>query len=369
MSARNLHTSIEYLKGVGPSRADLLRKELGIRTLADLVNFFPNRYIDRTRFFKINQLQQNSAEVQIIGRITHIKTVQQKRGSRLVATFSDETGSMELVWFRGVKWIKDSLKVNIPYVAFGKVGLFGHTFNMPHPELELVTDYKKSLQSAMQPVYPSTENLTNKGVTNRVVVKMMQSLFIETNGTFQETLSGELLSKLQLVSKSRALFHIHFPENQQTLTNAQQRLKFEELFFIQLQLIRKKLIHKARIKGFVFDTIGKDFNSFYKDHLPFELTKAQKRVVKEIRKDMMTGAQMNRLLQGDVGSGKTIVGLLAMLIALDNGFQASLMAPTEILAKQHYNAICELLKGLDIHVGLLTGSTKTKDRKVLHENL
>ncbi len=369
MSARNLHTSIEYLKGVGPSRADLLRKELGIRTLADLVNFFPHRYIDRTRFFKINQLQQNSAEVQIIGRITHIKTVKQKRGSRLVATFSDETGTMELVWFRGVKWIKDSLKVNIPYVAFGKVGLFGHTFNMPHPELELVTDYKKSLQSAMQPVYPSTENLTNKGVTNRVVVKMMQSLFIETNGTFQETLSGELLSKLQLVSKSRALFHIHFPENQQTLTNAQQRLKFEELFFIQLQLIRKKLIHKARIKGFVFDTIGKDFNSFYKNHLPFELTKAQKRVVKEIRKDMMTGAQMNRLLQGDVGSGKTIVGLLAMLIALDNGFQASLMAPTEILAKQHYNAICELLTGLDIHVGLLTGSTKTKDRKVLHENL
>ncbi len=369
MSTRNLHTPIEYLKGVGPSRADLLRKELGIRTLADLVNFFPNRYIDRTRFFKINQLQQNSAEVQVIGRITHIKTVKQKRGSRLVATFTDETGTMELVWFRGVKWIKDALKVNVPYVAFGKVSLFGHTFNMPHPELELVAEYKKSLQSAMQPVYPSTENLTNKGVTNRAVVKMMQSLFIETKGTFQETLSSELLDKLQLVSKSKALFHIHFPENQQALTKAQQRLKFEELFFIQLQLIRKKLIHKARIKGFVFETIGNGFNSFYTNHLPFELTNAQKRVVKEIRKDMMTGAQMNRLLQGDVGSGKTIVGLLAMLIALDNGFQASLMAPTEILAKQHYNAICELLEGLDIQIGLLTGSTKVKERKVLHEGL
>ncbi len=369
MSARNLHTPIEYLKGVGPSRADLLRKELSIRTLADLVNFFPNRYIDRTQFFKINQLQQNSAEVQVIGKITHIKTVQQKRGSRLVATFTDDTGTMELVWFRGVKWIKDVLKVNTPYVAFGKVGLFGHTFNMPHPELELVADYKKSLQSAMQPVYPSTENLTNKGVTNRVVVKMMQSLFIETKGVFQETLSDEILEKLQLVSKSKALFNIHFPENQQGLTKAQQRLKFEELFFIQLQLIRKKLIHKARIKGFVFDTIGDGFNSFYTDHLPFQLTNAQKRVVKEIRKDMMTGAQMNRLLQGDVGSGKTIVGLLAMLIALDNGFQASLMAPTEILAKQHYNAISELLEGLDIRIGILTGSTKTKERKTLHESL
>jgi len=369
VSARNLHTPIEYLKGVGPSRADLLRKELGIRTLADLVNFFPNRYIDRTQFFKIKQLQQNSAEVQVIGKITHIKTVQQKRGSRLVATFADETGTMELVWFRGVKWIKDTLKVNMAYVAFGKVGLFGNTFNMPHPELELVVDYKKSLQSAMQPVYPSTENLTNRGVTNRVVIKMMQSLFLETKGLFQETLSNELLSKLQLVSKSKALFNIHFPENQQGLTKAQQRLKFEELFFIQLQLIRKKLIHKARIKGFVFDTIGTSFNSFYSDHLPFKLTNAQKRVVKEIRKDMVTGAQMNRLLQGDVGSGKTIVGLLAMLIAIDNGFQASLMAPTEILAKQHYNAISELLVGLDIRIGLLTGSSKTKQRKILHEGL
>jgi len=365
----NLHTSIEYLKGVGASRANLLRKELGIRTMADLINFFPNRYIDRTQFFKIKELQQNSAEVQIIGKITHIKNVQQKRGSRLVATFVDDTGTMELVWFRGAKWIKENLKVNIPYVAFGKATKFGNTFNIAHPELDLIAEYKKSLQSAMQPVYPSTEILSNKGITNRVVVKMMQSLFVEVNGRFQETLPLELQKKLALISKSEALFNIHFPKNQTFLTKAEERLKFEELFFIQLQLIRKKLIHKAQIKGFVFDNVGTYFNDFYANYLPFELTNAQKRVVKEVRKDMIIGTQMNRLLQGDVGSGKTIVALLTMLIALDNGYQATLMAPTEILATQHYNAIIELLKELDINVSLLTGSVKAKERKVIHEAL
>ncbi len=369
MSSTDLHTPIEYLKGAGPARADLLRKELGIRTQADLANFFPNRYIDRTQFFKINQLQQNSSEVQIIGKITNIKTIQQKRGSRLVATFVDETGTMELVWFRGVKWIKESLKVNTPYVAFGKVNWFNGAFNMPHPELELVTDYKKSLQTAMQPVYPSTESLTNKGVTNRAITKMMQSLFIQANNTFEETLSQDIIGKLHLISKSEALFNIHFPKNQQLLTKAQQRLKFEELFFIQLQLIRKKLIHKSKIKGYVFEKVGDYFNDFYKNNLPFDLTNAQKKVLKEIRKDMATSAQMNRLLQGDVGSGKTIVALLTMLIALDNGFQAALIAPTEILATQHYNAILELLQGLNIKINLLTGSAKTKKRKEIHESL
>ena len=369
MTVRDLHTSIEYLKGVGPARADLLRKELGLRTLADLANFFPNRYIDRTQFFKINQLQQNSSEVQIIGKISHFKTVQQKRGSRLVATFKDETGTMELVWFRGVKWIKESLKVDTPYVAFGRVNWFNGAFNMPHPELELVDEYKKSLQTAMQPVYPSTESLTNKGVTNRVVAKMMQNLFVETNNSFEETLSVTIINKFNLISKSQALFNIHFPKNQQLLTKAQQRLKFEELFFIQLQLIRKKLIHKSKIKGYIFEKVGDYFNNFYKNNIPFELTNAQKKVLKEIRKDMATGAQMNRLLQGDVGSGKTIVALLTMLIALDNGFQTALIAPTEILAVQHYNAISELLKDLDIKVNILTGSAKTKKRKEIHESL
>ena len=369
MPTIDLHTPIEYLKGVGPSRAELLRKELGIRSLADLANFFPNRYIDRTQFLKINQLQQNTTEVQIIGRITDIKTVQQKRGSRLVATFADDTGTMELVWFRGVKWIKEALKLETPYVAFGRANWFNGMFSMPHPELELVTDYNKSLQTAMQPVYPSTENLSTKGVTNRVVIKMIQNLFTEVGANFSETLSPTLIKKFNLLSKSKALFNIHFPQSQTLLTKAQQRLKFEELFFIQLQLIRKKLIHKSTIKGYVFDSVGSYFNNFYKDYLPFELTSAQKRVIKEIRKDMATGAQMNRLLQGDVGSGKTIVALLTMLIALDNGFQTALMAPTEILATQHYNAISELVEGLNINVQLLTGSTKTKDRKDIHEAL
>ncbi len=369
MLITDLHKPIDYLKGVGPARADLLRKELGIKTLADLANFFPNRYIDRTQFFKINQLQQNSAEVQVVGKITHLKTVKQKRGSRLVATYVDDTGRMELVWFRGAKWIKENLKINTPYVAFGRTNWFNGQFNMPHPELELVQDYKKSLQTAMQPVYPSTENLSNKNITNRVMANMMQNLFEITGKNFAETLSEDLRKQLQLVSKGDALFNIHFPQNQDLLTKAQRRLKFEELFYIQLQLIRKKLIHKAKIKGYIFDEVGNHFNKFYKEHLPFELTNAQKRVIREIRKDLGSGAQMNRLLQGDVGSGKTIVALLCMLLALDNNFQSTLMAPTEILATQLYNAVLELLDGMDINVALLTGSTKTSERKIIHEQL
>lgn len=369
MPTTNLHTSIEYLKGVGSARADLLRKELGLRTLADLLHFFPNRYIDRTQFFKVNQLQQNTSEVQLIGKITQLKTVKQKKGSRLVATFIDDSGGMELVWFRGMKWIKDAIKINTPYVIFGKVNKFGRSFSMPHPELELIADYKKSLQTVMQPVYPSTEMLTKRGVTNRVMAKIIQNLFIEVNAKFQETLSDEIINELQFISKNEALFNIHFPKNQELLTKALQRLKFEELFFIQLQLIRKNLIHKTKIKGYVFDTVGENFNKFYNEHLPFELTNAQKIVVKEIRKDMITGAQMNRLLQGDVGSGKTIVALLSLLIAIDNGFQTALIAPTAILANQHFNAIVDLLKELDISVKLLTGATKTKERKLIHEAL
>ena len=369
MSITDLHKPIDYLKGVGPARAELLRKELGLRTLADLANFYPNRYIDRTQFLKINQLQQNSAEVQVIGKIIDLKTVKQKRGSRLVAIFVDETGSMELVWFRGAKWIKENLKTNTPYIAFGRTNWFNGIYNMPHPELELVEDYKKGLQSAMQPIYPSTETLSNKGITNRVVIKMIQNLFKVVGNSFAETLSDEILASFQLISKNDALFNIHFPKNQELLTKAQQRLKFEELFFIQLQLIRKKLIHKSKIKGYYFEKVGHYFNQFYSNHLPFELTNAQKRAVREIRNDVSTGAQMNRLLQGDVGSGKTIVALLCMLLALDNGFQSTLMAPTEILATQHFNALKELLKGMKVNLTLLTGSTKVSDRKMIHEQL
>ncbi|SDW97143.1 ATP-dependent DNA helicase RecG [Lutibacter oricola] len=369
MPTYSLNTAISYLKGVGPNRGDLLKSELGIHTFGDLVNFFPNRYLDRTQFFKINQLQQNSSEVQIVGKITRVKTVQQKRGSRLVATFVDDTGSMELVWFRGAKWIKDSLKVNVPYVIFGKTNYFKGMFSMPHPEMELVSVYKKSLRGAMQPIYPSTEKLVNKGISNKVISTIIQNLFEELKGNFKETLSSRIIEKLQLISKTQALLNIHFPTNQELLTKAQFRLKFEELFFIQLQLIRKKLVRKSKIKGFVFEKVGEKFNSFYSDKLPFDLTNAQKRVLKEIRKDVGSNAQMNRLLQGDVGSGKTIVGLLAMLLAIDNGFQAALMAPTEILATQHYNSIVEMLDGLEVSVKLLTGSTKAKERRILHAEL
>ena len=368
MSA-NLQTPIEYLKGVGPNRADLLRKELGIHTFQDLINLFPNRYIDRTQYYKINQLQRNNADVQVIGKITDVREVAQKRGKRLVATFQDDTGTMELVWFRGQKWIRESLNLNKPYVIFGKTNWFNGKYSMPHPEMELLEEHKKSLRSAMQPVYPSTEKLSNKGISNRVINKMMQQLFLETKGKFSETLSENLLKELKLISKSDALFNVHFPENQELLSRAQFRLKFEELFYIQLQLIIKNLIHKSKIKGFPFEKVGHYFNTFFKEHLPFELTMAQKRVIKEIRHDLGSNAQMNRLLQGDVGSGKTIVALMSMLIALDNGFQACLMAPTEILSVQHYNGLHELCKNLNISIKLLTGSTNTSDRRKIHEEL
>lgn len=365
----NLQTPIDYLKGVGPNRADLLRKELGIHTYQDLINLFPNRYIDRTKYYKINQIEQNSSEIQIIGVVTTIQEVSQKRGKRLVATFKDDTGTMELVWFRGIKWIKDSIKLNTPYVIFGRTNWFNGIYNMPHPEMELQEEHEKSLRSAMQAVYPSTENLSNKGITNKVVSKIMQQLFLETKGKFDETLPVDLLNSQGLISKSEALFNIHFPKNQNLLSRAEFRLKFEELFYIQLQLILKNLIHKNRIKGHPFTQVGNYFNDFFQHHLPFELTNAQKRVIKEIRKDLGSNAQMNRLLQGDVGSGKTIVAFMSMLMALDNGFQACLMAPTEILSVQHYNGLNEWCKKLNISISLLTGSTKASDRKQIHEQL
>lgn len=365
-----LQTPIEYLKGVGPSRGEMLRKELNIHRYGDLLTLFPNRYIDRTRYYKINELQAGNTEVQIVGKIIHFKTIEQSKGrGRLVATFVDETGEMELVWFQGQKWIRESLKLNTPYVAFGKVTSFSSQFNMAHPELELLEEHKQSLRSAMQPVYPSTEKLTQKGISNRTINKMMQQLFVETQARFTESLPPNLMEELKLIPKNAALFNIHFPKSQELLAKAQFRLKFEELFFIQLQLITKNLIRKHKIKGHPFEKVGEHFNTFYQHHLPFELTNAQKRVIKEIRNDLGSNAQMNRLLQGDVGSGKTIVALLCMLMALDNGFQSCLMAPTEILATQHFNGLSELAKDLNINIKLLTGSTKTSERKIIHEAL
>lgn len=369
MNANYLQTPIEYLKGVGPNRAELLKKELGIHTLQDLIHLFPNRYLDRTRYHKVNQLADSKAEIQIMGKITHIKTVEQKRGKRLVATFMDDTGSMELVWFRGTKWIREQLKLNQPYVAFGRVNRYGSTYSMPHPELELLEEHQKSLRSALQPIYPSTEKLSSSGITNRVMNTLMQQLFKGAPGGFEESLNPDLLERLKLMPKTEAYFNIHFPTNTNALAKAQFRLKFEELFYIQLQLIRKNRMHKRKIKGYPFEKVGDYFNGFFKDHLPFSLTEAQKRVIKEIRHDMGSGAQMNRLLQGDVGSGKTIVAFMSMLIALDNGFQACLMAPTEILSVQHYNGLLEWCNNLNISILLLTGSSTTSERREIHEKL
>lgn len=368
MNPNILQTPIEYLKGVGAHRAEILRKELGIHKYQDLIQLFPNRYIDKTRYYKVNELKQNSAEVQLIGYISNFRTIEQKKGKRLVATFRDDTGEIELVWFRGQKWIAENIKRDQPYVIFGKLNWYSG-FSMPHPEMELFAEHEKSIRSAMQAIYPSTEKLTQRGISNRVIIKLMEQLFIATKGRFSETLPQGLSTELKLLTKSKAMFNIHFPQSQELLTKAQYRLKFEELFYIQLQLISKNISRKSKIKGYNFDKVGANFTTFYDNHLPFELTTAQKRVIKEIRNDLGSGAQMNRLLQGDVGSGKTIVALMSMLLAIDNGFQACLVAPTEILATQHYNGIAELVNEMGLGVRLLTGSTKTSARKEIHQQL
>lgn len=368
MSAEHLQTPIDYIKGVGPNRADLLRKEVGIHTYQDLLNFFPNRYIDKTRYYKINQIEKNSAEVQIVGKIIHLKTLGQKRGKRLVATFMDNTGKMELVWFRGHKWIKQNLKINEPYVIFGRVNFYNGLFSMPHPEMELLEEHKSGIRQAMQPIYPSTEKLGKK-LSNRAIIKIIQGVFQTCKTSFYETLPQSVLTELKLVSRAEAMFNVHFPQSGEKLFKAQYRLKFEELFYTQLQLIRKNQLRKKKIKGFRFVEVGAYFNEFYKKHLPFDLTQAQKRVIKEIRRDLGSGAQMNRLLQGDVGSGKTIVAFLACLIAVDNNYQCCIVAPTEILATQHYNALKKFCTQLDIGVNLLTGSSKKSLRNTIHEEL
>ena len=365
----NLTYPITYLKGVSVQRATLIYTELGIKTCNDLLYFFPFRYIDKTTFYTVKELQPNTSEVQIVGKITQVKSVAQKRGSRLVATFEDATGTMELVWFKGQKWIKEALKINEPYVVFGKLNHYKGRFSIPHPEMEEVSAYKKKLQSKMQPVYPSTEKLTNSGVSNKMIRTYVQQVLQQFYENIQESLSPEIIGNFHLISKRDALLNAHFPKNQEYLSKAQNRLKFEELFFIQLELLTKKLINKTKIKGVVFKNVGAHFTTFYDNYLPFELTNAQKRVLKEIRKDVGSGAQMNRLLQGDVGSGKTIVALLSMLLAIDNGFQATMMAPTEILATQHYHAISELLSSMDLQVALLTGSVKAKKRREIHQQL
>jgi ATP-dependent DNA helicase RecG len=364
-----MQTALVYLKGVGPERARLLKEELQLRTYQDLLHFFPNRYIDRSRFYPINELPHSNAEIQIKGRITSVSYVQQKRGKRMIATFEDQTGSMELVWFRGHKWIRDQLKINTDYVVFGRLNWFKGNASMPHPELELETNFNKNLKISFYPIYPSTEKLISKGISQKIIQKMMVQLFQNQTAPFSETLPSSILNQYKLIDKDKAIRQIHFPDNPHNLTRAQMRLKFEEFFYMQMQLVLKNSQRKQKIKGHIFETVGANFNTFFNEHLPFELTSAQKRVIKEIRIDMGTGRQMNRLLQGDVGSGKTIVALLLILIAIDNKYQACLVAPTEILAQQHFQSLAEQLQKLNVSVKLLTGSSTKKERHSIHEGL
>ncbi len=364
-----LNTSIEYLKGVGPVRADVLKKELKIFTFSDLLSNFPFRYVDRSKFYKVNEVKSDAAWVQIKGHIKGLQKIGKPRGGRLVAYLEDDTGRIELVWFRGIQWMINSISQNEEYVVFGKPNLFNGKLNIPHPELEAVSEFQIHLGDKLQPFYNSTEKLKSKGLDSRGIGKIMKTLMIQVQGHIPETLSEDVKSKLKLIPREEAILNIHFPKSPEILKRAESRLKFEELFFIQLNLLKLKLIRMEKTKGNRFTVVGDYLNNFYKNCIPFELTGAQKKVIKEIRVDMGSGHQMNRLLQGDVGSGKTLVAMMCMLIALDNNFQACLMAPTEILAQQHFKSISKMMDGLDVQVALLTGSTKAKQRTALHELL
>ena len=364
-----LQTPIEFLKGVGPQRADLLRKELSIFTYGDLLQHYPFRWADKSKFYKIGQINSDQAEIQVIGKITQIDEVGENRGKRLVAHFEDETGQTELVWFKGIKWIKPGLKLNVPLVIYGKPSVFRNSYNFVHPEMETLEDHQKSLVKGLQPVYSSTEKLNGRGLGSKGIAKLMQTLLPQVLDVIPETLPDELLKQYTLIPLKTAFAHIHFPPDAEALKHAQLRLKFDEFFFIQLALLNQKNLHKQQYKGVVFEKVGDFFSNFYNHHLPFELTGAQKRVLKEIRRDVQTGAHMNRLVQGDVGSGKTVVALMMMLLALDNNYQTCLMAPTEILTKQHYNSLKEMLADMPVTIELLTGSVKQSARKPMLEAL
>ncbi len=369
MSQQYLDTAITYLKGVGPKRADVLNKELGVFKFGDLLSVYPFRYVDRTKFYKIKDIRSDLPYIQLKGKIVSVETLGKVRQKRLVALFKDDTGMVELVWFRGISWIRSGLKPNVQYVVFGRPNIYKGRVNIPHPEMDLVNEKSKTTASALQAVYPSTEKLTAKGLNSRGIGLLIRELMSGMPGAYPEPLSDEILKMANLCSKKEALINIHFPKSTILLNKSQYRLKFEELFFIQLRLLMLRDSKKRNIKGFPFLKVGDLFNQFYKDVLPFELTGAQKRVMKEIREDIGSGRQMNRLLQGDVGSGKTLVALMSMLIALDNNYQACMMAPTEILANQHYQTIKQFVDTLGINVALLTGSTKAAKRRELHESL
>ena len=364
-----LNTPIDYLKGVGPNRAKLLKKELKIYTFQDLLSFFPYRYIDKTKYHKIEEINNIKSEIQIIAKIVDIYETGAPRKKRLIAKIQDDTGILELVWFKSHKWIKENITLNKNYIIYGKPNLYKGIYNIPHPELELYKKENIKIRTSLYAVYPSTEKLLQYGITNKVISKIIRDLLVEIKSKFVETLPNNILEEYKLIDKNSAIINIHIPKSNDILTKAIRRLKFEELFYLQLQLFKKNISRKEKIKGYNFKKVGDFFNLFYKNHLKFNLTNAQKRVLKEIRNDLGSNAQMNRLLQGDVGSGKTIIAFMTALIAIDNEFQVCIMAPTEILSVQHFNNFKDICNLLNINVKLLTGSTKTLERKRIHKEL
>ena len=360
-----LDTPIEFLKGVGPQRGELLRTELGVAVFGDLLQRFPFRYVDRSRFHAVSELRGEQDGVQLRGRVSQVRTVGEKQARRLTARLTDATGTIELVWFKGIRWLQPILKEGAEFIVFGKVTDFRGRLNMAHPELEAAEQWEQGLDSSLQPVYSTTEKATARGLNSRGIQKLVEAVLLRPDLDVPETLDEAIVAQLGGISRAEALRQAHAPRDQHLLDTARNRLKFEELFFIQLGLLKQKVLMARSVKGAVFGTVGDLFNTFYTKHIPFEPTGAQKRVVKEIRKDMGSGRQMNRLVQGDVGSGKTLVALLSMLIALDNGYQCALMAPTEILAQQHFNTLTRMLEGMPLTVRLLTGGAKSAERKAL----
>jgi len=363
-----LDSSVEFVKGVGSERAKLLHSELGIYTVQDLLFHFPFRYVDRTRFYTVLEAGEAELSIQLKGMIRNIRISGSGRKERLEAEFYDHTGSLDLVWFAGIKWVKPLLVNGLTYVIFGKPTLFNRKLQISHPEIQTIDDFDAQ-PGAFQPVYRSTEKLKSRFLDSKGLSKIIQNALNQFLRIISETLSAELLQAANLISLAESLLNVHVPKDQQILNRAVFRLKFEELFFIQLFLCRQNLLHKKTYQGFVFQRVGEGFNDFFNHYLPFPLTGAQKRVIKEIRHDIGSGKQMNRLLQGDVGSGKTVVALMSMLLAKDNGFQSCLMAPTEILANQHFLTLQGLLQDMPVNIALLTGSTKKKQRALLHQQL
>jgi ATP-dependent DNA helicase RecG len=351
-------------------RADLLKKELGIYTYAQLLHYYPFRYIDRTRFYKIFELHPDLPLVQIVGRITGKEIIGEKHKKRIVARFTDDSGTIELVWFQSLKWVDENVERGRVYIAFGKPNVFNGSFSISHPELETYPRPQTVTGNlTLQPIYNSTEKLKKRFLDSKGIQQLQRAVLEQHLREIPENMPAYILDKYRLMSKQDALLNIHFPSSAMALQHAQRRLKFEELFFLQLQLLNSKKLRSLKFKGALFNTVGHNVNTFYKDILPFELTNAQKRVIKEVRLDTQRGVQMNRLVQGDVGSGKTVVALMSMLLANDNGYQACMMAPTEILARQHYESLTELLGDKLVKVAILTGSTPKKQRTKLHQEL